>query len=155
MSDGQVEASNREIIFHNDHETPLQFVIELLHAVFKKQLPDALRFAEAVNQDGEASCGSYPRDLADEMLEAARKRIDASGHPLRITSRAAAADTEILDARCKLCGDLNAENQVSMKGNLTLVCDECISKIASFMPDVVSSRQFHQACDAIRSHFVD
>jgi ATP-dependent Clp protease adapter protein ClpS len=153
MSDGQVEASFREIIFHNDHETPLQFVIELLHSVFKKQLPDALRFAEAVHQDGKASCGSYPRDVANEMLEAARERIDASGHPLRIASKAAVADTEILDARCKLCGDLDADNQISLKGNVTLVCDECMIEITSNMPDVVGNRQFDQACDAIRAHF--
>ena len=37
MSDGQVEASYREIIFHNDDETPIDFVVSLLHAVFKKQ----------------------------------------------------------------------------------------------------------------------
>src|SRR5882724_8319335 len=153
MSDGQVEASYREIIFHNDHETPLQFVIELLHSAFQKQLPDALRFAEAVHQDGKASCGSYPRDLADQMLETARERVDASGHPLRITSRAAVADKEIFDGSCKLCGDLGAENQVSLKGNLTLVCDECMTEITNNMPDVVSNKQLRLTCDALRAHF--
>ena len=110
MSDGQVEAGYREIVFHNDDETPLPFVVELLHAVFKKQLADAFRFAEAIHQDGEASCGSYPRDVANEMLEAARQRIDDSGHPLRITSRPVAGDTELLDRRCKLCGELFRRN---------------------------------------------
>jgi len=153
MSDGQVEASYREIIFHNDDETPLQFVIELLHSVFQKQLADALRFAEAVHQDGKASCGSYPRDLATKMLEIARERIDASGHPLRITSRVAAGDKELFDGICKLCGDLGAENQISLKGNLTIVCDECMTEITSNMPDVVGNKQFHQACDALRAHF--
>jgi ATP-dependent Clp protease adapter protein ClpS len=153
MSNVQAEASYREILFHHDDETPLQFLIELLHSVFKKQLADALRFTEAVRKEEKASCGSYPRDIANEMLEAARERIDASGHPLRITSRAAGADSELLDASCKLCGDIAAENQISLKGNLTLVCDECMTEITGNMPDVVSNKQFHQACDALRAHF--
>jgi ATP-dependent Clp protease adapter protein ClpS len=153
MKNVGVKASCREIIFHDDDETPLQFIIELLHSVFKKQLADAFRFAEAVRQGGKASCGSYPRDLANEMLEAAQERIDASGRSLRITSRAAVGDKELLDGNCKLCGDLGAENQISLKGNLTLVCDECTNKVSSNLPDVVSNKQFHHACDALRSHF--
>jgi ATP-dependent Clp protease adapter protein ClpS len=52
-----VEATYREIIFHDDDETPVEFVIELLHSVFKKQLADAIRFTEAIKQHGQASCG--------------------------------------------------------------------------------------------------
>jgi ATP-dependent Clp protease adapter protein ClpS len=89
MSDVQADTGHREIFFHDDDKTPLQFVIELLHSVFKKHLADALRFTEAIQQDGKASCGSYSREIADELLEAARGRIDESGHPLRITSRPA------------------------------------------------------------------
>src|SRR5437588_2661409 len=100
MSDVQAGAGHLEVIFHNDDETPLQFLIELLHSVFKKQAADALRFTEAIHHHGKASCGTYPHDVAGELLEAARQRIDASGHPLRITSRAAVGDDEILDARC-------------------------------------------------------
>src|SRR5882724_12164217 len=106
MSDVHAEVHAKpgylEIIFHHDHETPLQFLIELLHSVFNKQLVDALRLTGAVSKDGKASCGSYPRDIAGELLEAARQQIRASGHPLRITSRAAIGDDELLDASCKL-----------------------------------------------------
>jgi ATP-dependent Clp protease adapter protein ClpS len=45
MSDVQADARHREITFHDDDETPLPFVIELLQSVFKKQLADAFRFA--------------------------------------------------------------------------------------------------------------
>ena len=94
MSDTHADIRHREIIFHRRHKTPLQFLIELLHSVFKKQLADAFRFAEAIREEGKSSCGSYPRDIADELLEAARRRIDEAGHPLRITSRASSADDE-------------------------------------------------------------
>src|SRR3981081_327692 len=101
MSDVQAEAGHLQITFHDDDETPMEFVIELLHSLFNKQLADALRFTEAINDEGKASCGSSPRNIASELLEAARQRIHASGHPLRITSKAVVGDDEILDARCK------------------------------------------------------
>ena len=90
MHDVHAEAGHLQVIFHNDHETPLQFLIELLHSVFKKQLADALRFTEAISNEGQASCGTYPSDVAIELLEAARQRIRVSGHPLRITSEVVA-----------------------------------------------------------------
>jgi ATP-dependent Clp protease adapter protein ClpS len=71
MSDVQADTGYREIIFHDDEETPLQFVIELLHSVFKKQLADGLRFTQAIRQEGKASCGTYPREITGELLEAA------------------------------------------------------------------------------------
>ena len=92
MSDGQIETSYREIVFHDDDNTPAPFVIELLHSVFGKQLADAYRFVGQVAEDGEASCGSYAGDIANELLEAARRRVEESGHRLRITSRKVAAD---------------------------------------------------------------
>jgi len=55
MSDVHAEAGHLQIMFHDDDETPLQFVVELLHSVFKKQLADAVRLTEAVNQYGQAS----------------------------------------------------------------------------------------------------
>ena len=71
MSDGQVETSYREIIFHNDDETPLEFVVELLRMVFKKQLADALdlpkpciamekRVAEAIRSTLPTPCWKPP-----------------------------------------------------------------------------------------------
>src|ERR1700759_3476453 len=153
MSDVQADTRHREIIFHDDHETPLQFVIELLCSVFKKQLADAFRFTGAIRQERKASCGSYPREIADELLEAARQRIDESGHPLRITSRAAIADNKLLDTSCKLCGDLFVGNQVSLKGIVTLVCDECMNGISSHLPEVVSKKKFEYACHALAFHF--
>ena len=153
MSDGQVDIRHREIIFHHDDKTPPSFVIELLHSVFKKQMADAFRFIGAIKEEGKSSCGSYPRDVADELLEAARQRIDEAGHSLRITSRAISADDELLDSRCKLCGDLFGENSLSVKGGVALVCDGCMGKIMRQLPKVVREKQFGFACDALATHF--
>jgi ATP-dependent Clp protease adapter protein ClpS len=146
-------AGHLEVIFHDDDETPLQFLMELLHSVFEKQMADALRFTDAIQNEGRASCGTYPRDIADELLEAARQRIRAAGHPLRITSRAVASDDEILDGRCKLCGSLSSANRLSPKGKPTVVCDDCMYEVASNLPEVTSNKQFEYACDALNWHF--
>jgi ATP-dependent Clp protease adapter protein ClpS len=154
MSDVQADIRHREIIFHDDHETPPSFVAELLHSVFKKQLADAFRFIEAIREEGKSSCGSYPRDIADELLEAARQRIDDAGHPLRITSQPSSADDRAFATRCKLCGDLYSD-RVSLKGNVTHVCDDCMGEIARRLPKVVSKKQFGFAYQALAFHFAD
>ena len=154
MSKVRADTRHCEIIFHDDHETPSSFVAELLHSVFKKQLADAFRFIEAIREEGKSSCGSYPRDIADELLEAARQRIDEAGHPLRITSRASSADDRAFATRCKLCGDLFGD-RMSLKGNVTHVCDDCMGEIAKRLPKVVSKKQFGFAYQALAFHFVD
>src|SRR6266404_4552585 len=153
MSDVLAEAGHLEVIFHDDDKTPLQFVVELLHSVFKKQLADAVRFTEAINKYGQASCGTYPRRIASELLEAARQRIRASGHPLRITSKPVAGDDEILATRCKLCGALFGDNRLSLKGIVALVCDDCMYEMASNLPEVTGKKQFEYACEALNWHF--
>lgn len=153
MSDVQAGTGHREIVFHDDNETPLQFLLELLHSVFKKQLADAFRLTEAVQREGKASCGTYPSEIANELLQSARQRIDKSGHPLRVTSRRTIADEQSLAARCKLCADLFAENRLLLKGTMTVVCDECVNGIRNHLPETVGTGQFGLACRALAAHF--
>ncbi|MDB5639495.1 MAG: cell division protein FtsH [Bradyrhizobium sp.] len=153
MSDVLAEAGHLQVTFHNDDKTPMEFVVELLHSVFKKQLADAVRFTEAIDTYGQASCGTYPREIADELLEAARQRVRASGHPLRITSEAVTEDDQALNGRCKLCGALSSTNRLLLKGTLTLVCDDCMYEVTSNLPEVARNKQFEYACDALAWHF--
>jgi ATP-dependent Clp protease adapter protein ClpS len=151
MSDGHAEAGHLQVIFHDDDDTPMEFVVEVLHSVFKKPIADALKFTEAIDRNGRAMCGTYPRDVASEMLEAARQHIRASGHPLLITSEAVAAGGE--NGGCKLCGALSTRNALPLKGMETLICDDCMYEITSNLPEVVSNKQFDYACDALAWHF--
>jgi ATP-dependent Clp protease adapter protein ClpS len=153
MYDVRAETGHLQIIFHNDDDTPEAFVIELLHLVFEKQLVDAIRFIEALNRHGQASCGIYPRDVANELLEAAQKLIRAIGAPLRITSEAVAEDDDRHNSRCKLCRGLSNKNLISMKGVAALVCDDCMYEVASKLPEVVRNKSFDYACDALAWHF--
>ena len=131
----------------------MEFVLELLHSVFGKQLADAFRFIESVDKYGKATCGIYPRDVAKELLEAARQRIRTSGHPLQITTKASAEGDEIPDDRCKLCGEFSGTNQLCLKGTAALVCDDCMDEVTSNLPNVARKKQFDYACDALAWHF--
>jgi ATP-dependent Clp protease adapter protein ClpS len=151
--DIHAEAGHLQIIFHDDDETPVEFVIKLQHSVFNKQIADATRFAQAVGNYGQATCGIYPRGVANELLAAARQRVHESGHPLRITSEAVAGDDELPDGRCKLCGSLSARNRLLLKGALTLVCDDCMSDVMGHLQNVSRTLPFDYACDALAWHF--
>jgi ATP-dependent Clp protease adapter protein ClpS len=153
MSDVQTEPARLEIAFHNDDDTPLEFVVELLHSVFDKQAVDAVRLTQAVSRDGLASCGTYPREVAIKLLEAARERVRVAGHPLRITSHASPLSHEIDDSRCKLCGEIFSANQLSLKGRVTFVCDDCLYEVASKQSAVARTRQFEYAYEALEWHF--
>jgi ATP-dependent Clp protease adapter protein ClpS len=153
MSDVQAEAGYLQVIFHDDDKTPLEFVVEVLHSAFKKPFGDAVRFSEAVDKYGRAICGTYPRDVAKEMLEAARQYIGASGYPLMITSEAVSEGDEMYTGRCKVCGVLSSDNELTIKGILRLICDDCMYEITSNLPEIVSDKQFEYACDALAWHF--
>src|SRR5712664_2716234 len=147
MSDVDAKAGHLQVILHNDDETPLEFVVELLHSVFNKPIAEALKFTEAVDRYGRAICGTYPREVADGMLKAARRRIRASGHSLLVTSE------PVTEGSCKLCGALASENAVSLKGTVAQICDDCMSEITSNLPEITRNKQFDYACEALAWHF--
>lgn len=153
MSDVQADADLLQVIVHDDDETPEEFVIDLLHAVFKKPLAVAIKLADAVGNRGKAICGIFPRDPATEMLEQAQQRIRASGYPLLITTEAAAEVEETRTECCRLCGTPANTNKLSISGGVTFVCDACMEEIASNLPELTKRRQFDYACDALSWHF--
>jgi hypothetical protein len=87
------------------------------------------------------------------LLETARERIRVAGHPLRITSRVSPLSHEIDDSRCKLCGEIFSDNQLSLKGRLTFVCDGCLYEVASKQSAVARTKQFEYAYEALEWHF--
>jgi ATP-dependent Clp protease adapter protein ClpS len=153
MSDVQAEASHLEIIFHNDDETPVDVVVDLLHSLFKKQIADAIRFTEAIKQQGQASCGTYPRDVAEKLLKAAQKAVRVTGIPLRITSKAVMEDDDTRNTRCKLCGTLFKKNRVSVKACGCLSATTACTKSRATCPKVARNKQFDYACEALAWHF--
>jgi ATP-dependent Clp protease adapter protein ClpS len=152
MDTVQAAADHLQVTFHKDGETPEDFVIKLLCLVFKKPMLDAIKFVATIDKNGQAISGAYPRDVANKMLQAARRRIRTSGHPLLITSEPAAEGVEIPDS-CKLCGALSGENRLSLRGKDTLVCNDCVHQITDNLSEVTGRKQFEYACEALDWHF--
>jgi len=152
-SDEDANAPHVQIVVHNDDDTPQEFVIELLHSVFKTPVAEAVRLTQTIGLRGQTGCGIYPRDIGNRLLGAARERILISGHPLLITSEAVTESIAMAQGRCKLCGTWCDKNRLSLKGVVTLICDDCMQETLRNLPDIVSNRPFDYACDALAWHF--
>jgi ATP-dependent Clp protease adapter protein ClpS len=153
MSDVQAEPGLLQIIFRNGNETPVEFVVDLLHSVFKKSAADTTGLLEKIEKYGQAICGTYPRERANKLLAAARRRIRAAGHSLLITSETVAENGDAPDDHCKLCGTLFDEDRHALEGAVALICDDCLYGISRTLPEVAARRQFDSACDALAWHF--
>jgi ATP-dependent Clp protease adapter protein ClpS len=153
MGDVQSKVDLLRIVLHNDNDTPEDFVVELLCLVLKRPHADALRLTDEINQHGQAICGTHPRDIATRMLKAARQRIDAAGHRLVVTSEAVAEGSEIPDGKCKLCGAFSNESRLTLRGVMTLICEDCTSEVTNNLPEVTRTKPFSHACDALNWHF--
>ena len=58
------EPKHYKVIMHNDDFTPMEFVVEILIAVFRKELQEAERLMMMVHENGRAVVGSYSYDIA-------------------------------------------------------------------------------------------
>jgi hypothetical protein len=59
----------------------------------------------------------------------------------------------VRDGRCKLCGALSSQNQLSLKGTSTLICDDCMNEITRNLPELTRKKPFDTACEALAWHF--
>jgi ATP-dependent Clp protease adapter protein ClpS len=153
MGDVQDGADLFQIVLRNDNNTPQDFVLELLCLVLKRPYADAVKLIDAIEKHGHAICGTHPHDIATRMLKAARQRIDAAGHQLDVTSEAVAKSSEMPDGKCKLCGAFSNENRLTLRGVMTLVCDDCAGEVTNNLSEVTRTKQFSHACDALNWHF--
>jgi hypothetical protein len=87
------------------------------------------------------------------MLKAARQHIDAAGHRLVVTCEAVAKGSAMPDDKCKLCGAFSNENTLTLRGVMTLICDDCAGEVTNNLPEVTRTKQFSHACDALNWHF--
>ena len=151
MSDASAEASHVQVFIHGDDETPGDFVVDLLHSVFKIPFAKADNLAETTDRYGQALCGTYSREAADEVLVTARQRIHAAGHPLLITTEAISANDAANPGCCKVCGAFSNGKLLSLSA---VVCDDCIDEVRSKQAEEAPDKQFDYACEALGWHLV-
>ena len=88
MRDVQAEAAYLQLVFHDDDETPRDFVVDLIRSVFSQTAADAKALSVTVERTRQGGL----RDLSTRgrrgAASAARQRIKAAGHSMLITTEA-------------------------------------------------------------------
>ena len=79
------EPKHYKVIMHNDDFTPMEFVVEILIAVFRKELQEAERLMMMVHENGRAVVGSYSYDIAVTKVREASDWAQEEGYPFRMT----------------------------------------------------------------------
>jgi len=77
-----------KVLLHNDDYTSMEFVIEVLMAVFSKKYQEAAHIMLDVHRKGVGVCGVYTYEVAETKVEAVHALAAENGFPLRCTMEA-------------------------------------------------------------------
>ena len=78
------EPSRYHVIFFNDNQTPMDFVVEVLQLIFKHAEPDAIKITQTVHEDGKAIAGTYNFEIAEQKTNETTQLARANKFPLTI-----------------------------------------------------------------------
>jgi ATP-dependent Clp protease adaptor protein ClpS len=84
ISDVIMEPRRFKVIFLNDDVTPMEFVIELLMAVFRHTETSAKDLTLKIHNDGSAVVGIYTHEIAEQRLFESTQLARNSGFPLQV-----------------------------------------------------------------------
>lgn len=73
-----------KVLFINDDETPMQFVVELLMNLFKHSQDSAEELTMEIHTEGSAIVGVYRFEIAEQKVDEATKTSRSQGYPLQI-----------------------------------------------------------------------
>ena len=73
------------VLLHNDPYTTMEFVIEVIVAVFHKPAAEATRIMLDVHHKGIGVVGAYPYDIAASRAREVERRARQSNFPLKCT----------------------------------------------------------------------
>lgn len=71
------------VLLHNDDYTTMEFVVQILMAVFKKPLEEANRIMLNVHQQGVGLCGVYTYEVAETKVDTVHSLARENGYPLK------------------------------------------------------------------------
>ena len=71
------------VLLHNDDYTSMQFVVEVLMAVFNKSMEEATRIMLNVHKKGVGLCGLYPYEVAETKVNTVDILARENGFPLK------------------------------------------------------------------------
>ena len=79
------EPGQYAVIMHNDDFTTMEFVVEVLVRIFRKDQASAEALMLDVHHKGRAVVGVYPLDIAVSKVNKALKWAKEKGFPFRMT----------------------------------------------------------------------
>lgn len=79
-----IEPSRYKVLFINDDETPMHFVVELLMSIFKHSAEQAEELTLDVHTEGSAVVGLYTYEIAEQKVHEATSASRTAGYPLQI-----------------------------------------------------------------------
>jgi ATP-dependent Clp protease adaptor protein ClpS len=74
-----------KVIFLNDDQTPMEFVIDLLTGIFKHNTENAKNITLEIHNTGSAVVGIYSHEIAEHLGLEATKLARTNNFPLKIT----------------------------------------------------------------------
>lgn len=79
------EPNKYNVIIHNDDYTSMEFVVQVLVGVFKKQVVEATKIMFDVHKKGRGIAGIYSYDVGVTKIVQAMEMCEESGFPLKLT----------------------------------------------------------------------
>lgn len=73
------------VVLLNDDYTPMEFVVELLEAIFSMDRPKATRVMLEVHTQGKGVCGIFTYEIAETKVAQVCSFADRHQHPLLCT----------------------------------------------------------------------
>ena len=135
------------LFIHDDDETPLEFVQDLLRTVFGKSQQEAIASAALIEAKGAVPCGPYPGAVARALFNSAKWLIRSNGHQLVITTESADANRT-----CDLCESPRGVTEILLSGTTASLCSNCLLA-ARRSSEEIPGDAFKFAATALDWHF--
>jgi ATP-dependent Clp protease adaptor protein ClpS len=74
-----------KVLLHNDDYTTMEFVVQVLQAVFHKQIAEATQIMLHVHKTGLGVCGVYTYEVAETKVAEVLALAKAHEYPLQCT----------------------------------------------------------------------
>lgn len=77
------EPRKYKVLLHNDDYTTMDFVVEVLMRVFRKNEAQATAIMLAVHNQGYGVCGLYTAEVAETKVDLVHRLAKSAGFPLK------------------------------------------------------------------------
>lgn len=77
--------SKYNVVMHNDDQTPMVFVVQILIEIFGHSMDTARDIMMAVHEDGAAIAGTFSLEVAEQKSTDVQTIAQTNGYPLKTT----------------------------------------------------------------------